>query len=201
MTTQYSKAMLQLEQERHSAVTQQREIETLRQKLRAHGAVSVIAAFGSGRSPGGGLKRPLSVAMSGMDDLLEEAAADLEQLEGHIANVTNRLVDMQVQNLQLAQQVAAAMRSRADAEADATKELQRAKAFRDEADSLQRSIAADKQSLAQLAAQLSDAKADLQQLVAEANEQRQALQRCKDAEQEHACTEEAERRAKQVSVV
>lgn len=36
------------------------------------------------------------LAMSGWEDLIEEAAADLEGLEGHVATVAQRLIELQV---------------------------------------------------------------------------------------------------------
>lgn len=142
-----TQVLVQLEQERHAGMAQQCEVVSLRQQLRAHQAAALTrppassphhtlgapadgpgAAMPTWRSPGtgGGVKRPLSASMAGMEELLEEAAADLEQVEGHVGTATQRLLGLQAQSLALAKQVAEALRSRAQAEAAAGSELQRA---------------------------------------------------------------------------
>ncbi|PNH12472.1 hypothetical protein TSOC_000574, partial [Tetrabaena socialis] len=179
--------VLHLEQERHAGMAQQGELAGLRQKLRALAADSILAASGGagdGRSPANSLKRPLSVRMAGIEDLLEEAAADLEQLEGHISASTQRLLGLQAQNLALGQQVSEALRRRAEAEAQAVEQSQRAQALRDEADALQRSIGADQQLSSRLAAQLGAARSEVQHLERQAAEQVEELRRCRAASQE-----------------
>ncbi len=142
-----TQVLVQLEQERHAGMAQHCEVVSLRRQLRAHQAAALTrpaapsphhplgapadgpgAAVPTWRSPGtgGGVKRPLSASMAGMEELLEEAAADLEQVEGHVGTATQRLLGLQAQSLALAKQVAEALRSRAQAEAAAGSELQRA---------------------------------------------------------------------------
>ncbi|KAG2441080.1 hypothetical protein HXX76_003933 [Chlamydomonas incerta] len=220
ITSEHSKAVLQLEQERHAGVAQQCELAALRQTLRSHKSLTITTSFegGSGASasstasagPGGstialarggaGTKRPLSVSVSGMEELLEEAAADLEQLEGHVSSVTQRLLGLQGQNLELAQQVAAALRRRAEAEAQAGEELRRAQALRVEVDGLQRSIAADQQASGQMAAQLAAARTELLQLEVQVARQREDLQKGRAAQQatEAAALEAEQRRLQSV---
>lgn len=55
------------------------QLATARQKLRQHVASAA---------------RPL--AMSGWEDLIDEAAADLERLETHVAAAATRLIELQV---------------------------------------------------------------------------------------------------------
>lgn len=212
--------MLQLEQERHAGVAQQCELAALRQTLRSHKSLAITTSFEGARSAsasasstasaatsgstsaalarsggGAGTKRPLSVSVSGMEELLEEAAADLEQLEGHVSSVTQRLLGLQGQNLELAQQVAAALRRRAEAEAQGGEELCRAQALRAEVDGLQRSIATDQQASGQVAAQLAAARDELAQLEAEVGRQREDLQQGRAAQQAtEAAALEAEQR-------
>ncbi|GLI65557.1 hypothetical protein VaNZ11_009120, partial [Volvox africanus] len=136
LTSEHSKVLHQLEQERHASMAHQGEVVALRQRLRAHlvagittssGTNSGGPASGSSSRSGTTLKRPLSAAMSSMEEVMEEAAADLEQLEGHVANVTQRLLDLQSQNLRLAHQVSAALHTKAAAETEVAEALQRLK--------------------------------------------------------------------------
>ncbi|GFR47121.1 hypothetical protein Agub_g8808 [Astrephomene gubernaculifera] len=186
LAAEHSKALVQLEQERHAGMAQHAELVNLRQKLRAQQASDIVSNAGStgGLSASSSLKRPLAASMSGMEDLLEEAAADLDQLEGHIVNAKQHLLGLQAQNLELTQQVSGAIRSKAEAEAQAREEMQRVKALRQEADTLQRTMAANQASSTRLTAQLADAKAELEQLEAQAQQQREHLQQCREAAQE-----------------
>lgn len=72
-------AQLFAEQSRHQAMTAEAQLALSRQKLRA-----VLSANA----------KPL--AMSGWEDLIEEAAADLERIEGHVATAAARLIELQV---------------------------------------------------------------------------------------------------------
>lgn len=97
-----------------------------RQKLRSMQASSAFTAEGNtsaghpasttGKPGMTGSKRPLSDSISGWEDLIEEASADLEQLEGHISNAAQRLASLTSQNVQLAQAADEAMAKRLDAE-------------------------------------------------------------------------------------
>jgi multidrug efflux pump subunit AcrA (membrane-fusion protein) len=72
-------ALLSAEQARHEASSAQSQLALARQQLRQ--AMAAAA-------------KPL--AMSGWEDLIEEAAADLEGLEGRVATAAQRLVKLQV---------------------------------------------------------------------------------------------------------
>lgn len=50
------------------------------------------------------------LAMSGWEDLIEEASADLERVEGHVCASSQRLVDLESQQRMVAEAVAAANR-------------------------------------------------------------------------------------------
>ncbi|GIL44456.1 hypothetical protein Vafri_1914, partial [Volvox africanus] len=170
----------QLEQERHASMAHQGEVVALRQRLRAHQVAGITTssgpASGSSSRSGTTLKRPLSAAMSSMEEVMEEAAADLEQLEGHVANVTQRLLDLQSQNLRLAHQVSAALHTKAAAETEAAEALQRLKAVREEADAVQRSVAASQLSAVRVNAELSAAQTELRHVKERLAEQQEQLQ-------------------------
>lgn len=141
---------VELEQERQASTASHVEVSSLRQKLRAAAAAAAASISGAavgapallpmGRANSAGVKRPLpfgagssrsstsSLAASAgaCDELLEEALADLEQLEAHVAAATQRLVGLQAQNLSLAQDVAASVKSRLQAEERARQEQQAA---------------------------------------------------------------------------
>lgn len=67
------------EQSRHQAMIAESQLALSRQKLRA-----VLSANA----------KPL--AMSGWEDLIEEAAADLEKIEGYVSTAAERLIELQV---------------------------------------------------------------------------------------------------------
>ena len=82
-----------LEQERHAAALAQQQSAALQAQLRSTKAgtgAGQLQGGGSGRDAAGGggslLKRPLMSALSvaGWEDLVEEAAADLEQVEAQV---------------------------------------------------------------------------------------------------------------------
>ena len=72
-------AQLAAQQARQQAMTAEAQLALSRQKLRQHVAAGA---------------RPL--AMSGWEDLVDEAAADLEKVEGHVAAAAQRLVELEV---------------------------------------------------------------------------------------------------------
>jgi hypothetical protein len=73
--------LLSAEQARHEASSAQSQLALARQQLRQATAAAA---------------KPL--AMSGWEDLIEEAAADLEGLESKVATAAQRLVDLQVRS-------------------------------------------------------------------------------------------------------
>lgn len=72
-------AQLAAQQSRQQAMTAEAQLALTRQKLRQQVAAGA---------------RPL--AMSGWEDLVDEAAADLEKVEGHVAAAAQRLIELQV---------------------------------------------------------------------------------------------------------
>lgn len=72
-------AQLAAQQSRQQAMTAEAQLALTRQKLRQQVAAGA---------------RPL--AMSGWEDLVDEAAADLEKVEGHVAAAAQRLIQLQV---------------------------------------------------------------------------------------------------------
>eukprot|EP00775_Hariotina_reticulata_P004786 gene4786-5036_t len=75
---QQQQALLSGEHHRHQSMLTEAQLATARQKLRQHVASAA---------------RPL--AMSGWEDLIDEAAADLERLETHVAAAATRLIELQ----------------------------------------------------------------------------------------------------------
>lgn len=128
--------LLELEQERQAFLAKEVELAAARQQLRAartegsaapgaqsHGGGSVWGSEGghgsNSHGDAGGYhhaqgKRPLT--MAGWEDLIEEASADLERLEGHVCTTSQRLIELQARNVQLAEAVGAAMQQRLEAE-------------------------------------------------------------------------------------
>jgi uncharacterized membrane-anchored protein YhcB (DUF1043 family) len=74
-----AQAQLSAQQSRQQAMTAEAQLALSRQKLRQQVA--------SGACP---------LAMSGWEDLVDEAAADLEKVEGHVAAAAQRLIELQV---------------------------------------------------------------------------------------------------------
>lgn len=74
-----SQALQAGEQHRHQSMLTEAQLATARQKLRQHVASAA---------------RPL--AMSGWEDLIDEAAADLQRLEAHVAAAAAHLIKLQV---------------------------------------------------------------------------------------------------------
>jgi hypothetical protein len=72
-------AQLTAQQCRQQAMTAEAQLALSRQKLRQQLAAAA---------------RPL--AMSGWEDLVDEAAADLEKVEGHVAAAAQRVIELQV---------------------------------------------------------------------------------------------------------
>lgn len=109
---------LKLEQERRAFVGKETELALTKQRLRgvlAEGSKVDSRSQGSTWGSGGGTSsRPLS--MAGWEDLIDEASADLEQLEGHVCTATQRLIEIQAQSTQLQGQVAEAAEEKLRAE-------------------------------------------------------------------------------------
>lgn len=72
-------AQLATQQAHHQAMTAEAQLALSRQKLRQHVAAGA---------------KPL--AMSGWEDLVDEAAADLQRVEAHVAAAAARLIELQV---------------------------------------------------------------------------------------------------------
>jgi hypothetical protein len=109
---------LKLEQERQAFVSKEAELAMTKQRLRS---VLAEASKGDARSQGGSWgsggganKRPLT--MAGWEDLIDEASADLEQLESHVCSATQRLIELQAQNVQLSESVGEAAEQKLRAE-------------------------------------------------------------------------------------
>ena len=86
-------AQLSAQQSRQQAMTAEAQLALSRQKLRQH-----VAA---GAQP---------LAVSGWEDLVDEAAADLERVEGHVAAAAQRLIDLQASAASAAEALLATQR-------------------------------------------------------------------------------------------
>lgn len=75
----WPQAQLAAQQARQQGMTAEAQLALSRQKLRQQVAAGA---------------KPL--AMSGWEDLVDEAAADLEKIEGHVAAAAQRLIELQV---------------------------------------------------------------------------------------------------------
>ena len=146
---------IEAEQERHASTSAQVEVTGLRQQLRTAATAATAPPASAGlphsgsatAAASGGLKRPLhlhhsaslpdaaalpraSASAMALEDLMEEACADLEQMEAHVASATQRLVGLQAQNLALAQDAAAATKAKLAAEGQARQEQEALKVGR-----------------------------------------------------------------------
>lgn len=114
-------AMLLLEQERHASLSKDTQLALVRQRLRQDAAPPPgTAASGAASNDGSmgrvlGQKRPHH-SIDDWEELIDEAASDLEQLECQMREVAERLVALQAQGVQAAGQAAQALQAKAEAE-------------------------------------------------------------------------------------
>eukprot|EP00798_Chlamydomonas_sp_ICE-L_P018347 gene18347-24812_t len=115
-----AKASSLLEQERFTSLSKEAELATCRQQLRnsiKRGRSGGSESGSTGPTSANGstaVRRALPV--SGWEDLIDEASADLEQLEGHVCNVARRLINLQSQASTAAGEAAVAEQRRLEAE-------------------------------------------------------------------------------------